>query len=101
MITWDPSTSVIVAPARSAIERITSVPAALSPVATTAQEGRSFQAGAPPGSENPDSVEIGAIKHPLTPRKVRPNTESAPGVQGRIARGAAALRQERRLLGSR
>ena len=52
MITWEPSTSVIVAPARSAIERITSVPAALSPVATTAQEGRSFQAGAPPCSEN-------------------------------------------------
>jgi hypothetical protein len=32
MITWEPSTSVMVAPARSAIERTTSVPAALSRV---------------------------------------------------------------------
>ena len=52
MITCEPSTSVIVAPARSAIERITSVPAALSPVATTAHDGRSFHAGGPDGSEN-------------------------------------------------
>ena len=47
---------MIVAPARSASERITSAPAALSPVATTAQEGRSFQAGAPDGSENASSA---------------------------------------------
>ncbi len=47
MITWEPSTSVIVAPARLAIERMTSLPAALSPVATTAQEGKVFQAGTP------------------------------------------------------
>ena len=39
MITCDPSTSVIVAFARSAIERTRSAPAALSPVATTAQDG--------------------------------------------------------------
>ncbi len=56
MITWEPSTSVIVAPARSAIERTTSVPAALSPVATTAQQGKSFQAGAPDASENASSA---------------------------------------------
>ena len=46
MITWEPSTSVILAPARSAIERTTSVPAALSPVATTAQDGRSSRPAA-------------------------------------------------------
>ena len=46
MITWEPSISVIVAPARSAIERTTSVPAALSAVATTAHDGRCFHAGA-------------------------------------------------------
>src|SRR3954470_11747625 len=52
MITWEPSTSVIVAPARSAMERTTSVPITLSPVATTAQDGRFFQDGTPVGSEN-------------------------------------------------
>ena len=44
MLTWEPSTSVIVAPARLAIARMTSLPAALSPVATTAQEGKVLQA---------------------------------------------------------
>jgi hypothetical protein len=52
MITWEPSTSVIVAPARSAMDRMTSVPAALSPVGTAAQAGKLFQAGSPDGSEN-------------------------------------------------
>src|SRR5262249_39547194 len=56
MITCDPSTSVIVAPARSAMERTTSVPAALSPVATTAHEGNDFHAGGPEGSENARSA---------------------------------------------
>jgi hypothetical protein len=42
MTTWEPSTSVIFAPARLAIERMTSVPAALSTVATTAQVGSSL-----------------------------------------------------------
>src|SRR5207344_3012011 len=56
MITCEPSTSVMVAPARSAIERVTSAPAALSPVATTAHEGRFFHAGVPFGSENADSA---------------------------------------------
>ena len=37
MITWEPSTSVIVAPARLAMARMISLTAALSPVATTAQ----------------------------------------------------------------
>src|SRR5207248_4341160 len=55
MITWEPSTSVIVAPARLAMERMTSLPAALSPVATTVQEGKVFQAGAPDGSEKAPS----------------------------------------------
>jgi len=36
MITCDPSISVMVAPARWAMERTTSAPAAVSPVATTA-----------------------------------------------------------------
>ena len=54
MITCEPSISVIVAPARFAMERTTSVPAARSPVATTAQEGRLFQAGWPDGSEKPE-----------------------------------------------
>ena len=52
MITWDPSTSVIAAPARWAMERTTSLPAALSPVATTAHDGRFFQPGVPLGSAN-------------------------------------------------
>src|SRR5438105_1475860 len=56
IMTCEPSTSVIVAPARSAIERTTSVPAALSPVATTAQLGRVFHAGRPFGSENASSA---------------------------------------------
>jgi hypothetical protein len=41
----DPSNSVTVAPVRSAIERTTSVPAALSPIATTAQPGKVLQVG--------------------------------------------------------
>ena len=40
MIAWDPSTSVIVAPARLAMKRTRSLPMVLSPVDTTAQEGR-------------------------------------------------------------
>jgi NADPH:quinone reductase-like Zn-dependent oxidoreductase len=56
MITWEPSTSVIVAPARSAMERTTSAPAALPPLATTAHDGRFFQAGSPFGSENATSA---------------------------------------------
>ncbi len=56
MITCEPSTSVIVEPARSAIERMTSAPAALSPVATTVHEGSLFQAGAPVVSEKPNSA---------------------------------------------
>src|SRR5919197_5877979 len=56
MNTCEPSTSVMVAPARSACERITSVPAALSPVATTAQEGRDLQAGGPDGSVKASSA---------------------------------------------
>jgi len=56
MITWEPSTSVMAAPARSACERMTSVPAALSPVATTVHDGRCFQAGCPEASENAASA---------------------------------------------
>src|SRR5206468_2884354 len=44
------------APARSAMDRTTSLPAALSPVATTAQDGRDFHAGGPDGSEKADSA---------------------------------------------
>jgi hypothetical protein len=43
---------VIVAPARSAMDRTTSLPAALSPVATTAQLGSFRHAGAPERSSN-------------------------------------------------
>src|SRR5213082_706464 len=39
-----------------ATTRMTSLPAALSPVATTAQEGKVFQAGTPDGSENAPSA---------------------------------------------
>ena len=52
MITCDPATSVIVAPARCACARTTSVPAALSSVATTAHDGMLRHAGRPFGSEN-------------------------------------------------
>src|ERR1700745_3136951 len=58
MITWDPSTSVIAAPARWAMERQTSLPAALSPVATTAQDGRFFQPGVPLGSANAEAATV-------------------------------------------
>jgi hypothetical protein len=56
MITCEPSSSVIVAPARSAIERVRSAPAALSPFETTAHDGRFFQAGGPFGSANAASA---------------------------------------------
>src|SRR6478735_3174886 len=56
MITCEPSTSVMVAPARSAIDRTTSVPAALSADATTAQDGSDFQAGGPHGSVKASSA---------------------------------------------
>jgi hypothetical protein len=38
------------------MERMTSLPAALSPVATTARTGNVFHAGAPDGSENASSA---------------------------------------------
>jgi hypothetical protein len=56
MITCELSTSVMVAPARCASERMTSVPAALSPVATTAHEGNLLQAGDHAGSEKANSA---------------------------------------------
>src|SRR4029453_1230843 len=55
MITCEPSAWVMVAPARSAMERTTSVPAALSGEASTVQDGSDFQAGGPDGSENASS----------------------------------------------
>src|SRR5687767_2556055 len=38
------------------MERMTSLPAALSPLGTTAQDGKIFQAGAPDGWVNPNSA---------------------------------------------
>src|SRR5512132_2462749 len=55
MITCEPSTSVMVAPARSAMDRTTSVPAALAGDASTVQDGSDFPAGGPDGSENASS----------------------------------------------
>src|SRR6202047_3732346 len=52
MITCDPLISTVLAPALWAIERMTSVPAALSPTATTAHDGMVFQAGGPEASLN-------------------------------------------------
>src|SRR6266545_7723329 len=52
MTTCEPSTSTLPAPARWAMERTTSLPAALSPVATTAHDGNDFQAGGPDTSLN-------------------------------------------------
>jgi len=46
------SISVMSAPARRAIDRMTSAPAALSPAATTAQDGSFRQAGGPDASLN-------------------------------------------------
>src|SRR5262245_64402848 len=54
--TCDASTSVIFAPARFAIDITASAPTALSPVATTAQDGYFFQAGGPVGSPKPDAA---------------------------------------------
>jgi len=56
MMTFEPSVSMVVAPACSAVERITSVPAALSRDATTAQDGEDFHAGGPDDSVNADSA---------------------------------------------
>jgi hypothetical protein len=47
MMTWEPSISVMVAPARSAKERTTSAPATLSAVPTADRTGRFFHAGGP------------------------------------------------------
>jgi hypothetical protein len=47
MMTWEPSISVILAPARWAISRTTSLPAAVSAVPTAAHTGRFFQAAGP------------------------------------------------------
>src|SRR5438445_1542868 len=52
MITCEPLISTVLAPALLAIERITSAPAALSPAATTAHDGKVFQAGGPEASLN-------------------------------------------------
>jgi hypothetical protein len=52
MITCEPSTSTMSALARWACDRTTSAPAALSPAATTAQDGSFFQAGDPDTSVN-------------------------------------------------
>jgi len=45
MIMCDPSASVMVALARSAMDRVTSAPATLSPVATTDQPGKGLPDG--------------------------------------------------------
>jgi len=47
MIRCEPGSSVMVAFARLAIDRVTSVPAALSPVLATAHDGSVFHAGTP------------------------------------------------------
>ncbi len=60
MITCEPSSSVVRAPARCAMDRTMSAPAALSPVPTTAQDGRLFQAGGPS-----TSVKAGRSDGPL------------------------------------
>src|ERR1043165_9498574 len=52
MITCEPSTSMMSAPARRAMDRTRSAPAALSPVATPAQDGSFLQAGGPTASLN-------------------------------------------------
>ena len=52
MMTCEPSISVILAPARCAIDRTMSLPAALSAVPTAGQDGRSFQAGCLVSSAN-------------------------------------------------
>src|SRR5438045_9542300 len=52
MITCEPSTSTMSASARWAMDRTMSAPAALSPVATTAQDGSFFQTGGPQTSVN-------------------------------------------------
>src|SRR6478609_10823788 len=65
MITCEPSISRSSAPARLAIESRTSEPAALSPVATTAQDGNVFQAGTPDFSSNADAA-TGRCEAPRT-----------------------------------
>src|SRR4029453_6887116 len=55
MITCEPSTSVISAPARCAIDRTMSVPIVLSEVATTAPHGDVSHAGGRDGSEKASS----------------------------------------------
>ncbi len=97
MITCEPSTSVIVAPARSAIERTTSVPAALSPVATTAQDGRSFHAGGPFGSENASlgdrSLRRGDQRRLLVGEIAGERLASLRGVDGELRRRSTVRRR--------
>src|SRR5215468_1376686 len=63
--TWDASTWVISAAARLAMDSTTSVPAALSLVATTAHDGSFFQAGAPVFSPNA-ATETGRCDRAIT-----------------------------------
>src|SRR3954451_22471477 len=51
--TCEPSISVMIMPARCAMDLTTSLPAALSHVATAAQHGRELHAGGPVGSVKP------------------------------------------------
>src|SRR3954451_4956644 len=51
--TCEPSISVMIMPARCAMDLTTPLPAALSPVATAAQHGSDLHAGGPFGSVKP------------------------------------------------
>ena len=93
MITCEPSTSVMVAPVRCAIERTRSAPAALSPVATTAQDGKLRQAGGPVVSLNAAAA-MGRRTRPVLVLDQGRVQDAVLGGAGRFSQGFAFLRGE-------
>ena len=93
MITWEPSASVISAPARSAMERTTSEPAALSPVATTAQvsliaqTGLTFDLSTPQGKLIANFMaSLAEFEHDLLRERVRSGVAAAKARGQRFGR---------------
>jgi len=73
MIRCEPGSSVMVAFARLAIDRVTSVPAALSPVLATAHDGSVFHAGTPDVADHRAAVGVPDQDHGSLGHTVRPD----------------------------
>src|SRR4029453_18870991 len=94
MITCEPSSSVIVAPARSAIERVRSAPAALSPLETTARAGRVFQAGARRGTLRAPECRPAAVRRRVLVGDKRGAEHRILGCRRDLAQGLALVGSE-------